>query len=154
MRILPYRTLENAIDGVVVTLVDNTIQKTNEILATEAKVFAENIIETVREPLIVLDKELRVMLANGSFYKTFRVKPKDTEKKLIYELGNGQWDIVKLRQLLEDILPKKTEFKDFEIVHDFPDIGHKRMLLNARRILQSGKETGTMLLAIEDVTSK
>jgi hypothetical protein len=94
------------------------------------------------------------MLANGSFYKTFRVKPKNTEKKLIYELGNGQWDIVKLRQLLEDILPKKTEFKDFEIVHDFPNIGHKRMLLNARRILRSGKETGTMLLAIEDVTSK
>jgi two-component system CheB/CheR fusion protein len=154
MRILPYRTLENDIDGVVVTLVDNTIQKTNEILATEAKVFTENIIETVREPLIVLDKELRVMFANGSFYKTFRVKPKNTEKKLIYELGNGQWDIVKLRQLLEDILPKKTEFKDFEIVHDFSDIGRKRMLLNARRILQSGKETETILLVIEDVTSK
>jgi len=138
----------------VVTLVDNTIQKTNEILATEAKVFAENIIETVREPLMVLDKELRVMFANESFYKTFRVKPKDTEKKLIYELGNRQWDIAKLRQLLEDILPKKTEFKDFEIVHDFSDIGRKRMLLNARRILQSGKETETILLAIEDVTSK
>jgi two-component system CheB/CheR fusion protein len=154
MRILPYRTLENTIDGVVATFIDITAQKVNEILSMEAKYFAENIIESVREPLIVLDSEFHVIYANDSFYRTFRVKPEDTERKLIYEVGNRQWDIVKLRQLIEDILPNKTEFKDFEIIHDFPDIGRKRMLLNAKRILKSGEETGTILLVIEDVTSK
>ncbi|TFG48079.1 MAG: PAS domain-containing protein [Candidatus Brocadiia bacterium] len=154
MRILPYRTVDNAIDGVVIAFPDITVQVTNELLSIEARNFAEGIIATVRESLVVLDNELRVISANESFYKTFKTEPKDTEKKLIYELGNGQWDIGKLRQLLEEILPKNTQFRDLEIVHDFPDIGQKKMLLNARRILHSGKSTETILLAIADVTSR
>src|SRR4051794_18141228 len=102
----------------------------------EARDYAEAIVETVREPLVVLDGKLRVITANRSFYKIFHVVKKETEQKLIYKLGNGQWDNPKLRYLLEDILPRKTFFQDFEIEHDFPEIGKRVVLLNARKIIQ------------------
>jgi two-component system CheB/CheR fusion protein len=152
MRILPYRTLENIIDGVVVTFNDVTAQKTNEFTAKEAMAFAEGVIDTIREPMVVLDDKLRVLSANESFYKTFKVDPEDTLKKRIYDLGDKQWNIPELKHLLEEILPKDTQLKNFEVVHDFPGIGHKKMMLNAMRILQSGKGTETILLAIEDIT--
>lgn len=154
MCILPYRTLENSIDGVVVTFNDITAQKTNEFASKEATAFAEGIIDTMREPIIVLDDELRIIYANGAFYKTFKVKPEDTLKTRIYDLGNKQWNIPELKHLLEEILPKDTQLKDFEVVHNFPDIGHKKMVLNASRILRSGKGTETILLAIEDITAR
>ena len=114
----------------------------------------EDIIETVREPLLVLDSDLRVLKANRSFYDSFKVTPEETIGKLIYDLGNRQWDIPKLRTLLEEILPKDNKFDDYEVEHVFSSIGHKIMLLNARRITQ--KETGSqmILLAIEDITEK
>ena len=112
----------------------------------------EAIVETVREPLIVLDSDLRVSSANRSFYKAFKVTSEETIGKLIYDLGNRQWDIPGLRTLLEDILPKNNKFEDYEVEHIFSNIGHKVMLLNARRIAQRKKGPQMILLAIEDIT--
>jgi len=119
--------------------------------------YIKTVVDVVREPVLVLGHDLRVMAANESFYRTFQVEPKDTEGKVVYELGNGQWNIPSLRQLLEDILPKNTFFKGFEVTHDFPFIGRKVMILNARQI--HFKEDSSLkkfppiiLLAIEDVT--
>lgn len=120
----------------------------------EARDYAEAIVETVREPLVVLDGNLRVITANRSFYKIFHVTKKDTEQKLIYRLGNKQWDNPKLRHLLENILPQKTFFQDFEIEHDFPVIGKRTVLLNARKVVQKNSNKPMILLAIEDVTEK
>jgi PAS domain-containing protein len=117
-----------------------------------ALAYARSISDTVREPLVVLDGHLRVQSANRSFYRTFRVTPQGTEGQLLYDLANGQWDIPRLRTLLEEILPQDTSFDDDELEHDFPDIGRKVMLLNARRLRQAGSER--ILLAIEDVSER
>jgi PAS domain S-box-containing protein len=114
----------------------------------------EDIIETVREPLLVLDSDLRVLKANRSFYDSFKVTPEETIGKLIYDLGNRQWDIPKLRTLLEEILPKDNKFDDYEVEHVFSSIGHKIMLLNARRISQEETGSQMILLAIEDITEQ
>src|SRR4051794_24170714 len=103
---------------------------TAEPLVDELQSFAQNIVDTVREPLLVLDTTLRVRSANRAFYDTFRVSREATERRLIYELGNGQWDIPALRTLLEEIIPQKTVFNDFELEHVFPAIGRRVMLLN------------------------
>ncbi|OHB14419.1 MAG: hypothetical protein A2431_03520 [Candidatus Zambryskibacteria bacterium RIFOXYC1_FULL_39_10] len=119
--------------------------------------YIKTVVDVVREPILVLDKDFRVMAANEPFYLTFKVKPQDTENKIVYELGNGQWNIPSLKKLLEDILPKNTFFKGFEVTHEFPLIGKKIMILNARQIFIKGQtDTKTfppiILLAIEDVT--
>ena len=101
-------------------------------MAQEVIRYAESIVETVREPLLILDADLKIISANRNFYTTFKVTPRDTIGNFIYDLGNKQWDIPKLRELLENILPKKEEFHDIEVAHTFKDIGHKIMLLNAR----------------------
>src|SRR5687767_13519740 len=111
--------------------------------------FAQDVFDTVREPLIVLDAAMRVRSANTAFYGTFRVVPEETENRLIYELGNGQWDIPALRNLLEDIVPKSSVFNDFLLEHDFPHLGQRVMLLNARRL-----HSELVLLAMEDVTDR
>src|SRR3989339_716228 len=116
--------------------------------------YAESIIDTIREPLLVLDKDLRVVSASRSFYNTFKVKEKETEKKLVYELGNGQWNIPALKTLLTNILPKKSVFQSYEIEHEFTTIGKKNMILNARELKREGSEDRLILLAIEDVTEK
>src|SRR5437762_1420058 len=108
--------------------------------------FAEDIVNTVREPLLILDTALRARFANRAFYQTFKVSPAETEDHLIYELGNGQWDIPDLRRLLEDVVPKSSVFNDFELVHTFPAIGRRVMLLNARR-LKAGNH-GELLVQI------
>ena len=109
--------------------------------------------DTVREPLLILDTTLRVRTANRAFYQTFQVSRQETENRLIYELGNGQWDIPALRTLLEDIIPASSVFNDFELEHDFPAIGRRVMLLNARR-LQAGHHGELLVLALEDVTER
>jgi PAS domain S-box-containing protein len=114
----------------------------------------EDIVETVREPLIVLDPDLRVLSANRSFYKSFRVTPEETIGNLIYDLGNRQWDIPGLRKLLEEILPENNKFDDYEVEHIFSGVGRKIMLLNARRIIHQEKGPQQILLAIEDVTER
>ena len=118
----------------------------------DALAYVRSIVDTLREPLVVLDERLRVQSANHAFYRTFRVAPQETEGRLLYDLGNGQWDIPGLRALLEDILPRRTSFDDFEVAHDFPELGPKVMLLNARRLRHAGAEL--ILLAIEDVTER
>jgi PAS domain S-box-containing protein len=116
--------------------------------------FAEDIINTVREPLIALDQDLRVVSASRSFYKFFQVKPEETVGQLIYDLGNKQWNIPKLRKLLEKILPEQTTFDDYEVEHDFATIGRRTMLLNARQIEQAWGKERIILLAIEDITER
>jgi two-component system CheB/CheR fusion protein len=120
--------------------------------ATKLKEYSESIVNTVREPLIVLDQDLRVVTASRSFYEFFKVKPDETEGQLIYNLGNEQWDIPKLRELLEDILPQKATFDDYEVEHDFDTIGRRTMLLNARRIPNPPEKAKVIFLAIEDIT--
>jgi len=118
--------------------------------------YIKTLVDVVREPILILDKELCVLAANESFYKTFQVEAKETQNKLVYELGNGQWDIPALRKLLEDVLPKNTFLKGFEVAHEFPYIGRKMMILNARRIYRESVATEQsppiILLAIEDIT--
>ena len=115
---------------------------------------AESIVATVREPLLVLDADLRVLTANRSFCETFHVPSGESVGQRVYDLGNGQWDIPKLRELLEEILPTNSAFEDFEVEHDFETIGPRIMLLNARRIYREANETQMILLAIEDVTDR
>ncbi len=122
--------------------------------ADEASEFAESIINTVREPLISLDQDLRVVTASRSFYEVFKVKPEETVGKLIYDLGNKQWDILKLRELLETILPQKATFDNYEVEHEFASIGRRIMLLNARQIQRVLGKERVILLAIEDITEK
>ena len=153
MRIVPYRTTENRIEGVVVTLLDITPLKNMERSLQDARQYAESIIATVHEPLVVLDADLRVTSANRSFYTMFGTTPAETEGNLIYALGNRQWDIPLLRRLLEEVLPKKTELEDFRVEHDFPGIGHRIMRLNARKI-RSGVGQDLILLAFEDITDR
>ena len=123
-------------------------------LAQESREYAESILDTVREGLAVLDADLRVISANRSFYETFKVKPGETEGQLVYDLGNRQWNIPKLRELLEEILPTDTTFDNFEVEHEFKIIGRRVMHLNARRIYRETNETHLILLAIEDVTER
>jgi PAS domain S-box-containing protein len=125
-----------------------------KIAADEASEFAESVINTVREPLIALDKDLRVVSVSRSFYDFFKVSPEDTVGQLIYDLGNKQWDIPKLRELLETILPQKTSFDNYEVEHDFATIGKRIMLLNARQIQQASGKQRILLLAIEDITER
>lgn len=123
----------------------------------ESWTYIKTVVDIVREPILILDKDLRVMVANDCFYQTFQVEHKDTEGKVVYDLGNGQWDIPALRKLLEDILPKNTFFKGFEVEHNFPFIGRKVMILNARQIhFKESPATklfpSTIFLVMEDVT--
>ena len=124
-----------------------------EPLVDDIQNYAMNIVDTVREPLLILDTTLRVQSANRAFYQTFHVSAEETEGRLIYELGNGQWDIPDLRTLLEDIVPKSSVFDDFELDHTFPVIGRRVMLLNARK-LQAGHHGELLVLAMEDVTER
>ncbi|MGA9177839.1 MAG: PAS domain S-box protein, partial [Desulfobacterales bacterium] len=114
----------------------------------------ENIVKTIHEPLIVLDQNLRVVLVSRSFYRVFKVTPEETLGQLIYDLGNKQWDIPKLRELLETILPEKTTFDNYEVEHDFANIGRRIMLLNARQIEQGMGKERIILLAVEDITAR
>lgn len=125
-----------------------------EVRAEKARKYAEDIVETLREPLLVLDADMKVLSANRAFYDTFDVTPSGTLGSPVYELGNKQWDIPRLRTLLEDILPESSRFDGFEVVHDFERIGHKVMLLNARRICHDEIGMQTILLAIEDITER
>lgn len=120
-------------------------------------IYIKTVVDVVHEPVLILDKNLCVMSANEPFYRTFQVEKKDTEGKVVYKLGNGQWDIPALRELLEEILPKNTFFNGFEVTHVFPSIGRKVMMLNARQIHYEeahmpGHFPQIILLAIEDVT--
>lgn len=152
LRIRPYRTIDNKIDGAVLVLIDIDDLKRSNAQLMEARDYTDAIVETVREPLLVLNQDLRVITANRSFYDTFQVAPVETEQHSIFELGNDQWNIPQLRSLLEDILASNTQFHDFEVEHEFEQIGHKIMRLNARKMPRIDN-TQMILLAIEDITA-
>ena len=150
LHVRPYKTWDNRIEGAVISLQDvgalkRTLDQTRE--------YADTIVESAREPIVVLNAALQVTGANPAFYRTFQVTPEETEGRLIYELGDGQWNIARLRELLEEIVPRNSRVDDFEMSHNFPHLGHRDMRLNARRVeLQPGRPF--ILLAIEDVTEK
>jgi two-component system CheB/CheR fusion protein len=162
MKILPYRTTNNVIDGVVITFSDihklktasEEINKLNQEIQL-AREYADNIIQTLREAIIVLDPDLKVLSANRSFYKTFNTIAENSIGKFIYELDDKKWDIPELRELLEKIIPQNNFFEDFEVEYDFADTGRKRLFLNARRMIYQGqKETKLILLAIQPQDSQ
>jgi two-component system CheB/CheR fusion protein len=153
LRIRPYRTLDNRIDGAVVMLIDIDTLKHGSDQLLEARDYAEAIVETVRESLVVLDAQLRVKTANQAFYQTFQVSVDETEHCLIFELGNGQWNIPALRSLLEDLLPHNTQIGNFRVEHEFEQVGHKILLLNARQIKPNPGDP-LILLAIEDISDR
>jgi signal transduction histidine kinase/CheY-like chemotaxis protein len=138
---------------VLLAMEDVTERRRSQHLLEQIETYAQDVVATVREPLLILDSSLRVHSANRAFYQTFHVSSEETENRLIYELGNGQWDIPDLRTLLEDIVPKSSVFNDFELEHDFPVIGRRVMLLNARKLRQ-GSHAELLVLAMEDVTER
>ncbi|MEY2428900.1 MAG: two-component system, chemotaxis family, CheB/CheR fusion protein, partial [Verrucomicrobiota bacterium] len=153
LRARPYLTLDNKVDGVVLVLVDIDALKRSEGESAAARDYAEAILRTARNPLVVLAEDLRVRTANVAFYREFKVTPKDTEGRLIYELGKGQWNIPELRKLLEGILPGDSVFENFEVTQDFEKIGARTMVLHARRLDTGRKDVpGRILLAIDDIT--
>ncbi|HEY1204107.1 MAG TPA: chemotaxis protein CheB [Bryobacteraceae bacterium] len=147
LRILPSLGPDGKTDGAVLMLIDIDAAK-------RGLDFAEAIVETVREPLVILDQNLQVMKANRAFYETFQAVREETEGHLIYDLGNRQWNIPKLRELLENILPAHSTFRDFEVTHEFEHVGRKVMLLNASEIFNPNAQARTILLAIEDATDR
>jgi two-component system CheB/CheR fusion protein len=153
LRIRPYRTTENQIDGVVLVLLDIDALKRTAATLEAARNYAEAIVETVQVPLLVLDADFRVNTANRSFYETFQVSPSETAQMLLFDLGNGQWNICQLRSLLEDVLTNDTAFQNYEVEHDFERIGQKIMVLNGWKIIQAGGAQ-RILLSIEDITER
>jgi two-component system CheB/CheR fusion protein len=157
IRILPYRTIANVIDGVVITFTDITahkdseskLQKLNESL-NDLNDFNASILDTLRESILVLNTDLEILMANRSFYKFFHVTPQETIGKFIYDLGNKQWNIPKLRDLLSLSIAKDEFFEGFEVDYNFPQIGEKKLVLNARKIFRKGVEMEMLLLAIEE----
>ena len=150
LRVRPYKTSENRVEGAVITLVDITDVKAEAI---GARSYAEAIVATVRDSVLVLDGELKVKAANAAFYETFRSLPENTLGRYLHDLGSGQWNVPRLLELLREILPRQQEVRDFHVENEFPGIGHRIMLLNAFRMKQSGGEPLT-LLAIEDATER
>jgi two-component system, chemotaxis family, CheB/CheR fusion protein len=151
VRIIPYKTSQNIIDGATVTFIDiSTIKNTQEKMQSAIK-YAEAVFNTVREPLVVLDTHLKIVSANRSFYKTFKLKKQFTEGEKLYEIEDESWNIPSLRNLLEDILENETEMDDYEFEHNFPKMGHKKMLLNARKIYRKDISAELILLAMANV---
>jgi two-component system, chemotaxis family, CheB/CheR fusion protein len=153
LRIRPYRTLDNRIDGVVIGLIDINTLKRSAVLLEGARDYADAIVETVRQSLIVLSADFRVIRANQYFYNTFDLVPTQTEQQSIFELGNGLWDLPSLRSLLQTILASNTEFQDFEVTQTRIDSSERMLLLNARKIVDDRQEP-SILLAIEDITER
>ncbi len=154
VRILPYRTSRNVIAGAVLTLVEITRIKTLELEAREGRVLAESTLETLREPLLVLEEDLRVVTANRAFCNYFRTGREKTENVPVYRIGEQQWDLPDLRRLLERVVSEEEEIFDFPVEGEFPQLGHRSMLLNARRIERGEERPGLILLSFEDVSQK
>ena len=154
MHIRPYRTQEQKISGLLIALLDIDVVKRRLDAAGIARDFAEAIVETVREPLLVLDAELRIVRATQSFYRAFHVSKQDTDGQILFDLGNRQWDIPSLRESLKHLLLSEAAFENFKVDHEFPSIGHKSMILNARQIHLQVGAAPLILLALDDVTMR
>jgi two-component system CheB/CheR fusion protein len=144
LRARTYKIAENEPEGVLIEIVD----------INDTKQLSTAIVETTTQPLLVLDSQLCVLSANAAFYQKFRVKREETENRPLFELGNGQWNIPELREMLEKVLPDKKTIEAFQVEHDFPEIGQKIMLLNARQLFEERIGTQKVLLAIEDITER
>jgi two-component system CheB/CheR fusion protein len=153
-RMLPYRARDLGVDGVVLTFLDINELKLAAETIDAARRYAEAIVETLRQPLLVLDAGLSVHSANRAFYQTFRLTPAETERRRIYDLQGGQWDSPELRTLLEDLLPERDQLNDFAIEHSFGAAGRRILLFNARRLAPAEGGAPLLLLAIEDVTDR
>lgn len=151
MRITPYKTSEDIVDGVVIIFVDINDRMNAEEKVKAALKYSENIVNSLREPILVLNENLTVYSANQSFYDNFKVNPDETVGVSFFKLDKGQWDIADLRNLLEKILPENTEFNDYKVEKEFSDIGYKKMLINAHRIYRGDVGTQFILLTIEDL---
>jgi two-component system CheB/CheR fusion protein len=151
LRMMPYRTSQNMIDGVVVTLVDIDRVKRAELLASSRE-FAHSIVQTVREPLVVLDTDFCVLSANQAFFRAFRLEPQQVEKHSLFEIGNGILAMPRLRELLQEIVARGSTLQDVEIEHDWGEIGRRSIVLNARRLEGEGASAGQILLALGDAT--
>jgi two-component system, chemotaxis family, CheB/CheR fusion protein len=154
LQVHPYLTIENKVDGAVLVLVDIDSMKRSEEAIAAARNYAEAVIRTIPNPLVVLDAKLRVQTANEAFYRLFKASPADSENRLIYEIGNRQWDIPGLRELLEDILPHNSVIEAFEVTHDFEGIGRRSMLLNARLLREGEDLPAKILLGIQDISER
>ena len=154
LRILPYKTIENRIDGAVLVLVEIDALKRSEQRIQAALDYVEGMIETVREPLLVLDAHLCIERANRSYYQTFRVSPEETQAELLTEVAGGQWNVPSLVTRLNEVLSRNAAFNDFEVEAEFERIGRRTMLLNGRPIPREGAPPERILLAIEDVTER
>jgi two-component system CheB/CheR fusion protein len=150
MQIRPYKNVENRIDGAVIALYDVNAVKRHEDEVRTLREFSDAVIETVRQPLVVLDGSLRVQKVNDTFCETFRVSAVETQQRLLYEIGNGQWNIPKLREVLGDVLPKHRRLENFAVEHEFPSIGRRSMILSARSIEGYDGSGPRILLAISD----
>jgi two-component system CheB/CheR fusion protein len=153
-RVLPYRTHDDRIDGVVIAFIDITDRKLAQDAINEARLYAEAIINTVRHPVMVLDGELRVQSINPAFCDAFNCPADESKGYLLHELDHGAWDIPELRRLLHEVLSEQRSFDGFEIEHVFPKRGRRHMLLNARKLANGGDHADLILLAIEDVTER
>jgi len=154
LRIRPYRTEENKIEGAVLALVDIDPLKRSLEATKGARDFNQSVIETIRSPLVVLDNDLQVKLINRAFSQMFHLSTAEVENRHLYQIGGGEWDIQKLRSMVEELLPKKGRVDDYEIENDFPRVGLKTLLLNSRRFVPMSGEAEMVLLAIEDVTER
>jgi two-component system CheB/CheR fusion protein len=154
LRVRPYMTLDNKVEGAVLVLVDIDTLKRSELDIAGAREYAENVIDTVREPLLVLDADLRVERVNHAFYRTFRVIPAETVGRCLYELGNHQWNVPALRTLLEEVLVRNSAIEGFSVTHDFEQLGSRTMLLNAMRMHNPANRVDRIVVAIEDITER
>jgi two-component system CheB/CheR fusion protein len=134
LRIRPYRTRDNKIDGAVITLVDIDDEQRSITRLESASQYSDAILETIREPVLVLDANLRVRKANRPFYEKFRLNRRKTENTPLYKLGNGEWNVPELRKLLEEILPRNRSLENYKVEQDLPGLGRRTLLLNARRL--------------------
>ena len=152
LRIRPYKTVDNKVDGAVLVFISIDEAKEREKIAKVADAFSDGIIQTVRDPLVVLDENLHVEKVNQAFYDIFKVKPDQTIGRLFYELGNRQWDIPELRNLLEKILPEKLEVRDFAVSHKFEEVGSKTIVVHARTLDLKGQKELLILITLHDLT--
>lgn len=153
--IMPYRTVNDAVAGLVITLIDITDKKLAQQRERMSKLYAEHVVDTIREPLLILDGNLRVVSANRSFYKTFQVSETEIKNTPFFELGHKQWNIPELEKLLKDILPKNNVFENFTMTHEFPNIGLKVLRVTGRQIVDAeNSESALILLVIEDITDQ
>ena len=153
LQIRPYQTIDNRIDGALLILFDVSSVEEQTAALELARSTGEALMSTIRDPILLLDSDFRVRRANRAFAETFGLEPEEVEGKFIYEIGDKDWDLPELRQLLEDVLPQRKNFEGFEVNHAFARVGQKRLLVDARRIESGRRREGVIVLVIREVAN-